>query len=63
MNVFVAGGCGYTGSVLVEELLKKNYKVVVLDTCWFGNKLKKSKNLKVLKKDVRDIKKISLKKN
>ena len=50
MNVFVAGGCGYTGSVLVEELLKKNYKVVVLDTCWFGNKLKKSKNLKVLKK-------------
>ena len=62
MNVFVAGGCGYTGSVLVEELLKKNYKVVVLDTCWFGNKLKKSKNLKVLKKDVRDIKKISLKK-
>ena len=41
MKIFIAGGCGYTGSVLVEELLKNNHKVVVFDTQWFGNQLKK----------------------
>lgn len=31
MNVLVTGGAGYIGSVVVEELLKGNNTVVVLD--------------------------------
>ena len=41
MNVLVTGGCGFVGSVLISHLLKKNYKVTVIDTQWFGNYLKK----------------------
>tara|TARA_Y100000590_G_scaffold461734_1_gene623997 strand:+ start:444 stop:1397 length:954 start_codon:yes stop_codon:yes gene_type:complete len=62
MNVFVTGGCGYTGSVLVNKLLNSNHKVTILDTQWFGNYLERSKNLKIIKGDIRNIKKFSLKK-
>ena len=54
-KILVTGGSGYVGSVLVPKLLKLNFKVIVLDTLWFGVNLKKHKNLKVIKKDVRDI--------
>ena len=59
MKIIVLGGCGYVGSVLVEKLLKKNYKVLVVDTKWFGNYLKKNKNLRVIKCDIRNLNKIS----
>lgn len=59
MKIIVLGGCGYIGSVLVEKLLKKNYKVLVIDTKWFGNYLKKNKNLRVIKCDIRNLNKIS----
>ena len=62
MNILVTGGCGYTGSILVEKLLKKKHKVTSIDTQWFGNFLKKHKNLKNLKLNINDIDKISLKK-
>ncbi len=58
MKILVTGGCGYTGSILVKTLISKNHKVVVLDNLWFGNFLPKHKNLKIIKKDIRDIKNI-----
>ena len=54
-KILVTGGSGYVGSVLVPKLLKLNFKVIVLDTLWFGINLKKHKNLRIIKKDVRDI--------
>jgi nucleoside-diphosphate-sugar epimerase len=54
-NILVTGGCGYVGVKLVPQLLDNNYKVTVIDTCWFGNKLKKNKNLILIKKDIRNI--------
>jgi nucleoside-diphosphate-sugar epimerase len=60
MDIFLTGGCGYKGTVLVPKLLEQDHKVVVLDTMWFGNFLKPHPNLSVIKGDVRDIEKISL---
>jgi nucleoside-diphosphate-sugar epimerase len=60
MNVFVTGGCGYKGSVLVPKLLARGYKVQVLDTQWFGSFLPAHPNLTVTKGDVRDIDSINL---
>ena len=60
MNILITGGCGYTGSVLVENLLKDNHKVIVVDTMWFGNSLKRQKNLKIIKMDIRNYDKIPL---
>jgi nucleoside-diphosphate-sugar epimerase len=60
MNIFVTGGCGYKGSVLVPKLLARGYKVHVLDTQWFGNFLPAHSNLTVTKGDVRDIDNINL---
>lgn len=61
-NILVTGGGGYVGTNLVNELLSENYIVTVLDTFWFGNNLKKHKNLKIIKKDIRGINKKDLKK-
>ncbi|MDC0997283.1 NAD-dependent epimerase/dehydratase family protein [Candidatus Pelagibacter sp.] len=51
-EVFVTGGCGYVGSLLVKKLIK-NYAVTVLDTHWFGNYLQNNQNLKIIKGDIR----------
>ena len=60
MNVFVTGGCGYKGTVLVPKLLERGYNVQVLDAQWFGNFLPAHPNLTVTKGDVRDIESINL---
>jgi nucleoside-diphosphate-sugar epimerase len=60
MNIFVTGGCGYKGSVLIPKLLARGYKVQVLDAQWFGNFLPTHPNLTVTKGDVRDIDSINL---
>jgi len=60
MNIFLTGGCGYKGTVLVPKLLAQGHKVRVLDTMWFGNFLEAHPNLTVVKGDVRDIEAISL---
>ncbi len=62
MRILITGGCGYVGTVLTEMLLNQKYKVTVLDTQWFGNVLKKNKNLKIIKMNISNIHKLSLKK-
>lgn len=54
-NILITGGGGYVGTNLTKELLYNGYNVTVLDTFWFGNYLKKHKNLKIIKKDIRQI--------
>ena len=61
-NLLISGGGGYVGTNLTKELLNEGYKITVLDTFWFGNYLKKHKNLKIIKKDIRDINEKDLKK-
>lgn len=61
-KLLIFGGGGYTGSVLIPDLLKKNYEVIVFDTFWYGTQhLENIKNdkLKLIEGDVRDLKKIS----
>ena len=56
MNVFVTGGCGYVGSILVPKLLAKGHVVTVCDTLWFGNYLLPHPNLTVQVQDIRKLK-------
>lgn len=49
MKLLVIGGAGFVGTELVEELLKFNYEVDVVDLCWFGNYL--PNGCKLIKKD------------
>lgn len=61
MKILIPGGAGYIGSKLVPALLKKKYSVTVIDNYFFNqNSLKniKDKNLKVIKDDVRNFRKI-----
>lgn len=60
MKIFVTGGCGYKGHVLIPKLLDRDYEVIAFDLQWFGNYLKPHKNLEIIKGDVRDIESISL---
>ena len=52
MKILVTGGCGYTGTRLVQSLLAKGHEVIVIDTQWFGNYLKEARSLKVIKQDI-----------
>ena len=60
MKIFVTGGCGYKGHVLIPKLLERDYEVISFDLQWFGNYLKPHKNLEIIKGDVRDIDNIPL---
>ena len=54
MKVIVLGGAGYSGSVLVRELLSRGDEVVVVDTFWFGDWLGSHRNLRKIACDIRD---------
>jgi len=62
INNLVVGGAGYTGSVLVKELLLLNQKVTVIDKFLYDknslNTLKKNKNLTIINSDIFQYKKI-----
>ncbi len=57
-TVFITGGAGYVGAVLVPLLLEKGYEVRVLDLFIFGediwNGFKNHPRLKIYKGDLRD---------
>ena len=55
MKIMITGGCGYTGTLLVNKLLENNYEIAVVDLQWFGNYLNEHKNLKIIKKDIRNL--------
>ena len=61
MNFLITGGCGYIGSRVTQELVQKGHKVLVFDSFWFGNSHKQSKNLKVVKGDVRNFSNLNIK--
>src|ERR1700722_10478554 len=58
MHVFVAGGAGYIGSVLVPFLLERGHQVTVLDRLYFGDSLvaprsRFAERLRIVRADVR----------
>jgi nucleoside-diphosphate-sugar epimerase len=59
-RVFVTGGAGYCGSLLVPQLLKRGYKVTVYDIMYFGSDfLPKDPNLNIIQGDIRDTPKLA----
>ena len=54
MKIFVTGGCGYKGHILVPKLLDLGHEVEVLDVMWFGNFLKPHPKLTVTEGTVLD---------
>lgn len=58
-NILITGGAGYVGSVLVPQLLKAGYSIIVYDTMWYGDHLPKSPNLKIIEGDIRDTPKLA----
>jgi nucleoside-diphosphate-sugar epimerase len=57
VKVFITGGAGYVGSLLVPKLLADGCKVTVYDTMWFGNGFlpTDNENLRVVTGDIRDV--------
>lgn len=57
-SIFVTGGAGYVGAILVPKLLNKDYKVKVLDLYMYGedvlDTVKNHPNLIQIKGDLRD---------
>ena len=55
-KVLVTGGAGFIGSHLVEKLIDKGCKVVVLDNLLRGNKIRTKflKKIKIIKGDIRN---------
>ena len=59
-KIFITGGAGYCGSLLVPQLLSKGYKVTVYDIMYFGSDClpKSNPNLTIIEGDIRDTEKL-----
>lgn len=57
-HVFITGGAGYVGSLLVPSLLKKGYHVIVYDLYIYGDVLEPHHNLTQVKDDIRNKEKL-----
>lgn len=54
-SIFITGGAGYVGAVLVPKLLEQGHTITVLDLMLYGeNVLPKHPNLKTVKGDIRN---------
>ena len=54
-SIFITGGAGYVGAVLVPRLLESDYKITVVDLMIYGGGvLPKHPNLEAVKGDIRD---------
>ena len=54
-KVFITGGAGYVGAVMVPHLLEQGFEVTVLDLMIYGEHvLDKHDNLNAVKGDIRD---------
>ena len=54
-KVFITGGAGYVGAVMVPHLLEEGFEVTVLDLMIYGEHvLKKHNNLNAVKGDIRN---------
>jgi nucleoside-diphosphate-sugar epimerase len=60
-RVFVTGGAGYVGSVLVPQLLDRGYHVTSYDISYYGDNFlpKNNPNLQVIRGDIRDTAKLA----
>ncbi|EWY42520.1 UDP-glucose 4-epimerase [Skermanella stibiiresistens SB22] len=60
-SVFVTGGAGYCGSLLVPRLLELGYRVTVYDILYFGDRFlpKEHPNLTIVRGDIRDTPKLA----
>jgi nucleoside-diphosphate-sugar epimerase len=54
-KIFISGGAGYVGSVLVPYLISKGHIITVLDLMLYGETLKKDKNLNIVNGDIRNV--------
>ncbi|MBX7174445.1 MAG: UDP-glucose 4-epimerase GalE [Pyrinomonadaceae bacterium] len=52
MNILVTGGAGYIGSILTEELIRQNHKVVVCDNLSMGHREAVHPNAKFVHDDI-----------
>tara|TARA_B100001173_G_scaffold208102_1_gene179509 strand:+ start:2411 stop:3388 length:978 start_codon:yes stop_codon:yes gene_type:complete len=57
-NILVTGGAGYIGSHIVEQLVKNNNKVIIIDNLVTGHKKLINKRTKFIKADIKDKSKI-----
>ncbi len=60
-NVFITGGAGYVGSLLIPKLLDRGYGVTSYDISYYGDDFlpKENPNLRVVQGDIRDAVKLS----